>query len=165
MSEFTGRSVLITGGNSGIGEATALAFGRAGARVAVVGRRTEANETVAARVREAGGQAIAVTADVTVEEQVQSAVRSTIDAFGGIDVAVNNAGTWRPGPFGAITPQMWADEVNANLTSVYYCMRHELPVMAEQGRGVILNNASVLGGWSAPRAWRPMWRPSTRWSA
>lgn len=145
MSEFEGRSVLITGGNSGIGEATALAFGRNGARVAVIGRRTKANETVAARVREAGGQAIAVTADVTVEEHVQSAVRSTVEAFGGIDVAVNNAGTWRPGPFAAVTAEMWADELDANLTSVYYCMRHELPVMAEQGRGVILNNASVLG--------------------
>lgn len=145
MSEFTGRTVFVTGGNSGIGAATALAFGRCGARVAVVGRRQEANESVAAGVREAGGQALSVSADVTDEEQVRAAVQTAVEAFGGIDIAVNNAGTWNPAPFEQVTPQAWAAEIDTNLTSVYYCMRHQLKVMTDRGRGVILNNASVLG--------------------
>jgi NAD(P)-dependent dehydrogenase (short-subunit alcohol dehydrogenase family) len=145
MTGSQARSVFVTGGNSGIGEATALAFGRAGERVAVVGRRPEANERVAGRVRDAGGQAIAVTADVTDEEQVRSAVQATVDAFGGLDVAVNNAGAWSPAPFAEITPQAWRSEIDANLTSVFLCMRHQLPVMSERGSGIVLNNASVLG--------------------
>lgn len=145
---FRDRSVFVTGGNSGIGEATALAFGRAGARVAVVGRRQQANEQVAAQVRQDGGSAIAVQADVTDvtdEQQVHAAVQATMEAFGSLDIAINNAGTWTPAPFTQITPQAWSHELDANLTSVYLCMRAQLPVMAEQGSGVILNNASVLG--------------------
>lgn len=145
MTGFQDRSVFITGGNSGIGEASALAFGRAGAQVAVVGRRQQANERVARQVRDAGGQAIAVTADVTDEQQVRSAVQATVDAFGSVDIAINNAGTWTPAPFAQITPQAWSHELEANLTSVYLSMRHQLPVMTEQGSGVIINNASVLG--------------------
>jgi len=145
MTHLQDASVLITGGNSGIGAAAALAFGRAGARVAVVGRRQEANDRVAAQVRDAGGQAVAVTADVTDEQQIQAAVQATIDAFGRLDVAINNAGTWTPAPFTEITPQAWAHEIDANLTSVYLSMRAQLPVMSTQGTGVILNNASVLG--------------------
>lgn len=145
MTEFQDRSVFVTGGNSGIGEATALAFGRAGARVAVIGRRQQANAQVAAQVRELGGEAIAVQADVTDEQQVQSAVQATVEAFGSLDIAINNAGTWTPAPFTQITPAAWRDELDANLTSVYLSMRHQLPVMTEQGSGIILNNASVLG--------------------
>lgn len=144
-AEFQDRGVFVTGGNSGIGEATALAFGRAGARVAVVGRRQQANEQVAAQVRQVGGSAIAVQADVTDEQQVKSAVQATVQAFGSLDIAINNAGTWTPAPFTQITPQAWSHELDANLTSVYLCMRAQLPVMVEQGTGVILNNASVLG--------------------
>ena len=145
MNDFRDRSVFVTGGNSGIGEASALAFGRAGARVAVVGRRTGANEKVAAQVQEAGGQAIAVQADLTDEDQVRAAVHATVDAFGSLDIAINNAGTWTPAPFTQITPAAWKDELDANLTSVYLSMRHQLPVMTEQGGGVVINNASVLG--------------------
>lgn len=107
-AEFQDRGVFVTGGNSGIGEATALAFGRAGARVAVVGRRQQANEQVAAQVRQVGGSAIAVQADVTDEQQVQSAVQATVQAFGSLDIAINNAGTWTPAPFTQITPQAWS---------------------------------------------------------
>jgi NAD(P)-dependent dehydrogenase (short-subunit alcohol dehydrogenase family) len=145
MTGFQDRSVFVTGGNSGIGEAAALAFGRAGARVTVVGRRQEANERVADQVRVAGGQAIAVSADLTDEQQVHAAVGATVNAFGSLDVAINNAGTWTPAPFARVSPQAWHSELDANLTSVYLCMRHQLPVMTEQGSGVIINNASVLG--------------------
>jgi NAD(P)-dependent dehydrogenase (short-subunit alcohol dehydrogenase family) len=145
VSDFQDRSVFVSGGNSGIGAAAALAFGRAGGRVAVVGRRRQANEEVAAQVRDAGGQAIAVQADVTDEQQVRSAVRATVEAFGSLDIAINNAGTWTPAPFAEITPAAWTSELDANLTSVYLSMRHQLPVMTEQGSGVIINNASVLG--------------------
>jgi NAD(P)-dependent dehydrogenase (short-subunit alcohol dehydrogenase family) len=145
MTGFQNHSVFVTGGNSGIGEATALAFGRAGARVAVVGRRQEANERVASQVRAAGGEAIAVTADMTDDQQVRAAVDATVDAFGHLDIAINNAGTWTPAPFAQITPQAWHAELDTNLTSVYLSMRHQLPVMTEQGSGAIINNASVLG--------------------
>lgn len=150
MTRFQNHSVFVTGGNSGIGEATALAFGRAGAWVAVVGRRQEANERVAAQVRAAGGEAIAVSADMTDEQHVRAAVDATVVAFGRLDVAINNAGTWTPAPFAQITPQAWHSELDANLTSVYLSMRHQLPVMTEQGSGVVINNASALGLVGAP---------------
>jgi NAD(P)-dependent dehydrogenase (short-subunit alcohol dehydrogenase family) len=144
MGRYTGRTVFITGANSGIGEATALAFAREGADVAVVGRRAEANEEVAAQVRAAGGRALAIRADVTRDEEVRAAVAATAEGFGGIDIAFNNAGTWTPAPFEQVEPGAWTAEIDVNLTSVYLSMRHQIPAMRERG-GVIINNASVLG--------------------
>ena len=145
MGEFEGRVAFVTGGNSGIGRAAAVAFGREGASVAVVARRRVEGEAAASEVRAAGGQAIFIGADVTIEEEVRSAVETAVGAFGGIDIAFNNAGTWTPAPFAEVSTELWEREIAVNLTSVFLSMRHEIPAMERRGGGVIVNNASVLG--------------------
>jgi NAD(P)-dependent dehydrogenase (short-subunit alcohol dehydrogenase family) len=145
MAQFDKKVAFITGGNSGIGRAAALAFTREGAKVAVVARRPEPGEQVVAEIRDAGGEATFIAADVTDEPEVAQAVRSTIDAFGRLDIAFNSAGTWHPMPFAHVTTELWRDELEVNLTSVFLSMKHELPVMERQGRGVIVNTASILG--------------------
>ncbi len=145
MAQFSGKVAFITGGNSGIGRAAALAFAREGAKVAVVARRAAPAEQVVAEIRAAGGEAAFFAADVTDEAQVEQAVRSTVETLGRLDIAFNNAGTWRPAPFADVTADLWHDELEVNLTSVFFSMKHEVPVMEDQGGGVIVNNASVLG--------------------
>jgi NAD(P)-dependent dehydrogenase (short-subunit alcohol dehydrogenase family) len=145
MGQFDGKGVLITGGSSGIGRATALAFAREGAAVAVLGRRVEQCEAVVREVAGAGGRAIAIGADATVEDDVRGAVERTVAELGSLDVAFNNAGTWTPAPFAQVTDALWRAELEANLTSVFYALKHELPAMKAAGGGVIVNNASILG--------------------
>ena len=145
MGQFDGRTVLVTGGNSGIGRAAALGFAREGAAVAVLGRRLEQCDAVVAEIAGSGGRAIAIAADVTVEDDVRDAVQRTVAELGGLDVAFNNAGTWTPAPFADVTADSWRRELEVNLTSVFYSLKYELPVMKERGAGVIINNASVLG--------------------
>lgn len=145
MGRFEDKVVLITGGSSGIGRATALAFAEEGARVAVVARRPGAGEQVAQAIRDEGGEARFLAADVTREEDVERMVDGVVDAFGGLDVAFNNAGTWSPAPFAHVTTPDWHRELDVNLTSVFLSMKHELPALERRGGGVIINNASVLG--------------------
>ncbi len=145
MGQFDGRVVLVTGGNSGIGRAAAIAFAREGAAVAVLGRRADACDAVVREIGADGGHAIAVPADVTIEHEVAAAVERTVDELGGLDVAFNNAGTWTAAPFADVTAEAWRRELEVNLTSVFLSLRHELPVMKRRGGGVVVNNASVLG--------------------
>lgn len=145
MGQFEGKVVFITGASSGIGRAAAVAFGREGASVALVARRRLEGEQAAAEVRAGGGQAVFIGADVTVEDEVRSAVDTAEREFGGIDVAFNNAGTWQPSPFAQVSTELWRREIDVNLTSVYLSMKYEIPAMERRGGGVILNNASVLG--------------------
>jgi NAD(P)-dependent dehydrogenase (short-subunit alcohol dehydrogenase family) len=145
MAMFQQKVAFITGATSGIGRAAAAAFGREGARVVLVGRRSEEGEAAAAEIRALGGEATFVPADVTVEEEVREAVRAARETFGGIDIAFNNAGTWTPSPFATVTSDLWRREIDTNLTSVYLSMKHEIPAMEERGGGTIINNASVLG--------------------
>ena len=137
--------MLVTGASSGIGRAAALRFAREGAAVAVLGRRREQCDAVVTEIAGSGGRAIAIAADVAVDDDVRDAVGRTVAELGGLDVAFNNAGTWTPAPFADVTAEMWRRELDANLTSVFHSLRHELPVMKRQGGGVIINNASVLG--------------------
>ena len=141
-----GKAAFVTGGGKGIGRATALAFAREGARVLLCDVDDAAGESVAKEISEAGGQARFVHTDVTLEPDVQAAVQEAVEAFGSLDCAVNNAGiTGAGGMIADISLEAWSQTLAANLTSVFLCMKHELPVMQKQGRGAIVNIASGTG--------------------
>ena len=143
---FEGKVALVTGGNSGIGRAAALAFAAEGAKVVVAARREEAGLEVVSKIEERGGEALFVATDATREAEVENLVTRALDAFGRLDVAFNNAGALTA--FGAVaeqTEESWRVEIDANLTSVFLSMKHEIPAILESGGGVVINNASQLG--------------------
>ena len=141
-----GKSGLITGGASGIGRATALAFAREGASVTVADIIDDAGKKVVSEIESAGGRARFVHLDVTSESDVENAVRSTVDAFGRLDCAVNNAGTTGAGGMiQQISLEDWRKTMSINLESVFLCLKYELPVMQEQKCGAIVNVASGAG--------------------
>lgn len=140
------KIALITGGASGIGRATALAFAREGANVVVADLQQELGEKVAAEARDLGGDSVYVNADVTREDQISAMVNDTVERFGGLDCAVNNAGTsGKPGPLQTLSAEDWARTLAVNLTSVFLCLKHELLAMLERGGGSIVNVASGAG--------------------
>ncbi|MCH7707726.1 MAG: glucose 1-dehydrogenase [Myxococcales bacterium] len=141
-----GKSGLITGGASGIGRATALAFAREGASVTVADIADDAGKKVAEEIESAGGRAHFIHLDVTSESDVENAVRSTVEAFGRLDCAVNNAGTTgASGMIQQISLEDWRKTMSINLESVFLCLKYELLVMQEQKNGAIVNVASGAG--------------------
>lgn len=143
---FDDKIVFLTGAGNGIGRATAIAFGREGARLAIVDIAAEANSETARLVEEAGGTALPLTADVTVEADVIAAIEATIDHYGRIDVAFNNVGVdQRVGPLHSTTESEWRRTLDLNVTSMFLCLRNEIPRMLEAGGGVIVNTASGAG--------------------
>jgi NAD(P)-dependent dehydrogenase (short-subunit alcohol dehydrogenase family) len=143
---FTGKTVLVTGGGTGIGRATALAFGRENAAVVVAGRTAEPLAQTVKLIESEGGRATAVTADVTRSAEVAGLVTRAVDTYGGLDVAVNNAGVLTAtGPVGDIDEDEWSALVSVNVTGVLLCMKHEIAHMRVHGGGAIVNVASVLG--------------------
>jgi NAD(P)-dependent dehydrogenase (short-subunit alcohol dehydrogenase family) len=148
---LAGKSALITGGGGGIGRATALAFAREGARVAVADAVAESAQQTVAQVNEAGGQAMSLAADVTDTAQVQAMIRAVVAAYGRLDCAFNNAGIagFQVDAGGKKTHE-WADEsfdrmIGVNLKGVWLCMKHEIPQMLAQGGGVMVNTGSIAG--------------------
>jgi NAD(P)-dependent dehydrogenase (short-subunit alcohol dehydrogenase family) len=138
--------VLITGALTGIGRATAVAFANKGAKVVVSGRRDEAGNALAEELRALGAEAEFINADVRNEDDVRALVDETIARFGGLDVAVNNAGT--EGELGPITDQTaeaYAATFDTNVLGVLLSMKHEVRVMQEQGSGNIINISSTYG--------------------
>ncbi len=138
--------VLITGALSGIGRATAIAFAKNGATVVVSGRRDEAGKALAEELRSFGSEAEFINADVRKEDDVRALVDRTIDRFGRLDVAVNNAAT--EGPVGPITDQTaesYAATFDTNVLGVILSMKHEVRVMQGRGSGNIINIASTYG--------------------
>lgn len=142
---FTGKTVLITGGGSGIGRATALAFAREGAAVAVAGRRREPLDQTVRLIKDAGGQAAAITADVSSPADAERLVAATADRHGGLHIAFNNAGIIEAGPLADMDQAAWDRQVAVNLTGVFLAMKHEITHMRASGGGVIVNTASSLG--------------------
>jgi NAD(P)-dependent dehydrogenase (short-subunit alcohol dehydrogenase family) len=137
---------LITGGITGIGRATAIAFAKEGYRVVVSGRRDDAGNALAAELRAFGNEAEFVRADVRHEDDVRSLIDKTIEFFGSLDVAVNNAGAeGKPGPVTEQTAETYALTFDTNVLGVLLGMKHELRVMLAQGRGSIVNVSSALG--------------------
>ena len=144
--DFTGKVAVVTGGANGIGRAVAMGFARGGAKVVVVDRDADPGEATALAIREAGGQAIFVAADVTRAADVKAYVQAAVDAFGRIDCFHNNAGIE-----GKIAPTAEYDEamfdavMAINAKGVFLGLRHVLPVMIAQGGGAVVNTASVAG--------------------
>jgi NAD(P)-dependent dehydrogenase (short-subunit alcohol dehydrogenase family) len=148
---FADKVVLITGASSGIGQAAAVAFGQQGAKVVVASRRIHESEETVQQVEAAGGKAVFVQTDVSDEEQIKALIEQAIAHFGRIDIAFNNSGIL--GKLGAITEmtqQDWFEVINTNLTSVFFCLKHQIPQMLKQGGGVIVNNASIVGNKGQP---------------
>jgi NAD(P)-dependent dehydrogenase (short-subunit alcohol dehydrogenase family) len=138
--------VLVTGALTGIGRATALAFARQGARIVVSGRREEAGRALAAELRALGAQAEFLRADVRIEGEVRSLVEQTVERFGRLDVAVNNAGT--EGQLGPITGQSvdnYTATFETNVLGTLLALKHEMRAMLKQGAGAIVNLSSVAG--------------------
>jgi NAD(P)-dependent dehydrogenase (short-subunit alcohol dehydrogenase family) len=144
--DFTGKIALVTGGGNGIGRAACLGFAAHGAKVVVVDRDGTAAEATAGIIRQNGGEALAVTADVTKSEDVKAYVTATIGKYGRIDCFFNNAGIE-----GKVAPTAECDEavfdavIGVNVRGVFLGMRHVLPEMIRQGSGAVVNTASVAG--------------------
>lgn len=146
-SEFADETVVVTGAGSGIGRATAVAFGTAGANVVVADVDRDGGTTTAATITdETAGDGTFVEVDVTDDADVEKMIETATSTYGGLDVAFNNAGI--PGTFEAvdeIPEEQWQAIIDVNLTGVWRSMREEIPVMLENGGGAIVNTASVLG--------------------
>ncbi len=142
------KVALVTGGSSGIGRATALAFAREGARVVVADVNVEGGEGTVRSIEEMGGRATFARADVTRAAEVEALVRRTVETYGRLDSAFNNAGVsgYRDGSsFHTYPDEAWDEVLSANLKAVWLCMKYEIIQMLAQGGGAIVNTASIWG--------------------
>jgi len=143
-----GKTALVTGGASGIGRAASLAYSREGARVVVVDVSVEGGEETVQRIKESGGEATLVHADVSSNAGTQAMVAETVERFGRLDCAFNNAGIsgGRDRNLTAdYTQDDWDRVIGVNLTGVWLSMKAEIPQMLAQGGGAIVNTASIMG--------------------
>src|SRR5688500_2544378 len=149
---YAGKVAFVTGAASGIGRATALAFACEGASVVVSDISDQNVRETARRIEELGGRTIAVACDVTRSEDVKAALDETIETFGRLDVAFNNAGVEQAKAAAAdIAEEEWDRIVAINLRGVFLCMKYEVPLMLEQGGGAIVNTSSGAGVKGFPR--------------
>jgi NAD(P)-dependent dehydrogenase (short-subunit alcohol dehydrogenase family) len=139
------KVACITGGTSGMGEATARLFAQEGARVVITGRNQERGRTVVEAILEAGGTAIYVPCDVRFADQCQHAIDETVRAFGRLDILFNNAGVWFPNTVVDCTEEEWDLAIDVCLKGTYLMSKYALPVMIAQGSGTIINNSSGWG--------------------
>ena len=145
-SGLSGAVVLITGALTGIGRATAFAFAKEGSRIIVSGRRQQEGSDLATALRAMGAETEFVYADVRQEKDLDMLIQRTVDKFGRLDIAVNNAGTeGKPGPVTEQTAESYAAVFDTNVLGVLLSMKHELLVMKAQGHGSIVNVSSTLG--------------------
>ena len=146
ISQLYGKVALVTGASSGIGRATAIAFARAGAKIVAASRRSVEGEETVRRILEVGGEAIFVKTDVSNAVEVEALVNKTVDIYGRLDYACNNAGIG--GTSSLITDlseEDWDCLVDVNLKGTWLCLKYELKAMLKQGCGAIVNVASVSG--------------------
>jgi NAD(P)-dependent dehydrogenase (short-subunit alcohol dehydrogenase family) len=143
---FAGKVAFVTGAGNGIGRAAALAFAREGARVVAADVSEQGNQETARMIEAAGGRALAVRCDVTRAEDVKAALDKTVETFGRLDFAFNNAGVEQPiMPAADLTEKEWDRIVGIDLRGVFLCMKHEIPLMLKQGGGAIVNTSSGAG--------------------
>jgi NAD(P)-dependent dehydrogenase (short-subunit alcohol dehydrogenase family) len=146
MGEFDGQVALVTGAASGIGRASARLFAEAGARVVVADIDLAGAEQTVALIEQTGGEAIAVAVDVADGTSVKAMVDATIERFGRLDVAHNNAGIMGAGAdIIDMDDAVWQRGIDVMLTGVFLCMKHEIPHMIEQGKGAVINTSSGAG--------------------
>ena len=145
MSRFNGKVVLVTGGTSGIGKATAIAFAQEGAKVVLSGRREQEGLAVVEEITKAGGVAHFVQADVAKEADVKRLVESTVAKFGRLDVAFNNAGVEMVGALTEVTEADYRRVFDINVWGVVASMKYEIAAMLKTGGGAIINTSSVGG--------------------
>lgn len=144
--DFTGKVAVVTGGASGIGEAVARAIAARGGQVVVADIDEADSERVTTAIGDAGGSAQAIRTDVTDADSVEAMVKFAVDAYGGLDVAINNAGIGGPlSPTGEYPIDGWRQVIEINLNGVFYGMRYQIPAMLARGGGAIVNVASILG--------------------
>ena len=146
MKLFEGKVALVTGAGSGIGRAAALLFAREGAKVVVSNRTEKTGEETVGLIREKGGDALFIRADVAKPEDCERLVKKTIESFGRLDAAFNNAGIG--GELNNVenySLRGWQDVISVNLSGIFYCMKYEIPFLLKTGRGSIVNMSSILG--------------------
>ncbi len=150
--DMEGKTVLVTGASQGIGAATARAFAKAGASVALVARNTDAIAEIAGEI---GDQALAIPCDISRHTEIEAAIAATARTFGGLDVLIGNAGVIDPiGHLAETDIDAWSRTIDINLKGVYYGMRAAMPGMIAQGHGTIITVSSgaahgPVEGWSA----------------
>ena len=143
---FADQVAFVTGATSGIGRATALAFAEAGADVVVADISEDGNQETAALIEARGGRALAVRCDVTDSGDVQAALNRTVETFGRLDFAFNNAGVEQPGATAAeISEDEFDRVVGINLRGIFLCLKYEIPLMLAHGGGAIVNTSSGAG--------------------
>lgn len=143
MGQLTDRIAIVTGASAGIGRGIATAFAREGASVVLAARRREPIEALAREIESAGGKALAVPTDVTVEAQVLSLFQRTLDAYGRLDILVNNAGLAAGKPTEELSLDTWRRVLDCNITGAFLCSREAFKIMKRQGSGRILNIGSI----------------------
>jgi len=147
MERFEGKAGLITGGASGIGRATALAFAREGARVVIADISVDGGLETAQMITEAGGKALFVRTDVSKAGDVEGLVNKAVEAYGRLDFAHNNAGIGSEGKLtltAELTEEVWDRTISVNLKGVWLCMKFEISQMLKQGSGAIVNTAAAV---------------------
>jgi NAD(P)-dependent dehydrogenase (short-subunit alcohol dehydrogenase family) len=145
QNSYANKIVLITGGTSGIGRATALAFAEAGAKVVITGRREKEGTDVVAEITNTGGTAAFVRADVSKEADVVRAIDFVLSTHGRLDVAFNNAGVELVGPLDQVTEEQYRRTFDINVWGVLSSMKHEIAAMLKNGGGAIVNTSSIAG--------------------
>ena len=151
MHRFEGKVALVTGGNSGIGRATSIAFAREGASVVIAARRENLGEEVVQEITRAGGRAIFIKTDVTIPKDIENLFKQIADIHGKLDYAFNNAGIGGTmNRVGKEALDTWDLIMSTNLRAVWLCMRYEIQQMLKHGNGVIVNTASTAGMRGSP---------------
>ena len=150
--ELTGKVAIVTGGSAGLGRAAAIKLAREGARVSICARRKEVLERTAGEIRQAGGEVLAIPADVTRAEDVEAVVKATAERFGGVDILLNNAGTSAAAAFMDVDDRTWQTDIELKLMAAIRFCRLSIPIMQKRGGGVIINVTTVGGKAPAARA-------------
>lgn len=143
--KLEGKVAIVTGSTSGMGRATAILFGKEGAKVVVVGRNEERAKAVVTKIKENGGEAIYILADMSKKEDWNKIFDKTIEAYETVDILFNNAGQLSITPFLELSSEEWASVMNVNVNAAMYLAQKCAPIMKAKKKGVIINTGSVAG--------------------
>lgn len=144
--DFTGKVAFVTGAGNGIGRATAVAFAKAGANVALADIDILGCQDAAKEIQQDGGKCLSIGCDVTKETDIRDALDETLKTFGSLDIAFNNAGAYQKiAPLADFGEEDWHRIMDVNVTSTFLCMRNQIPIMLERGGGCIVNTSSGAG--------------------